>query len=424
MDQDRQITLEDIARGIDKGLATADSQRGSALERLDTTRQAKDTSLRREHARLSSKYGSDHPRVQLIANKVAINQELRIQVAAETIRARTEMPIVDGNTWVLHGFVRDQFRQAAPNLTVALSDPSGSRLNGLGQACTGANGYFKVVSMDANAIGAGAAYVRVLSTSGGVLFADKTPLQPALGRLDYKEITLSGDAEVCVSPPEPPTSTAQAKDTWVVSGRVSDQKGKGLNQLFVSIYDADLFFDDRLGQVETDLNGYYTLSYRTQDFRDLIERKPDLYLKVLDQEETLYTSEGTIRFEAGRKETINIVIPVNKFSDTMPITYRTPSDTWIVKGTVTDLQGKPLVGYTVTIFDKDILRDDVLGVTKTNASGEYTLSYRTQDFRDAFETEPDLYLTVKQGDKTVYTSKQIWFEAGRVETIDVVVGKR
>lgn len=423
MAQDRQITLDDIAKGVDQGLTTADTQRGASLERLDMTRKAKDTSLQREHARLSVKYGADHPRVQAIANKVATNQEFRVQVATETIRAKTEIPVVDENSWVLHGFVRDQARQGVSNVTVALYDPNGGRLNGLGQACTVANGYFKIISKDANAIGASAAYVRVLSTGGPFLFADQSPLQPALGHADYKEITLSGGTAVCVSPPEPPTSsTSQPGDLWVVSGRVTNTKGEGLKDLLVSIYDRDFIFDDRLGQVGTDLNGFYTLSYRTQDFRDLIERKPDLYLKVLDQQgKILCTSEESVRFEAGRIETINVVIAEPSSGSTSPAT----PDVWIVNGRVTDVQGKPLAGYAVTLYDKDFFFDDRLGMTTTDDMGFYTLSYQTKNFRDLIESNPDIYVQVMDTEgEVVYTSKgEIRFEAGRVETIDAVVGR-
>jgi hypothetical protein len=420
MDQNRQISLDDIAKGVDQGLTTADTQRGAAFERLDVTRKAKDTSLRREQARLSIKYGADHPRVQAIANKVAINQEFRTQVATETVRAKTEIPIVDENTWVLHGFVRDQARQGVSNVNVALYDSNGSRLNGLGQACTVANGYFKVISKDANAIGASAAYVRVLSPGGAFLFADQSPLQPGLGHIDYKEITLSGGTAVCVSPPEPPTgSTSQPGDTWVVTGRVTDAKGEGLKDLIVSVYDRDFIFDDRLGQVGTDPNGYYTLSYRTEDFRDLIERKPDIYLKVVDQQQNpLYTSEDAVRFEAGHVETINVQIEAHSLQES--------NDTWVVNGRVTDSKGQPLSGYFVTVYDKDFIFDDRLGMTTTDDNGFYTLTYRMKDFRDLIESKPDLYVQVMDSEGgIVYTSKgKIRFEAGRVETIDVVVGKR
>ena len=77
-----------------------------------------------------------------------------------------------------------------------------------------------------------------------------------------------------------------------VRGRVTDAQSNGLARLTVSLYNKDLFFDHKLGQTETDDNGNYSLTYRTEDFRALIERKPDTYVKVLDQKEkTLYTSK-------------------------------------------------------------------------------------------------------------------------------------
>ena len=61
--------------------------------------------------------------------------------------------------------------------------------------------------------------------------------------------------------------------------------------------------------VQADEHGYYSFTYNTEDFRDLVERKPDLYLKVLDRDgRTLFTSEQKIRYEAGRVEVVNITI--------------------------------------------------------------------------------------------------------------------
>src|SRR5687768_940028 len=144
MAEERKISLDSIAEGIDTGLSTADSQRGAAFERLGATRKAKDTSLRREQARLSNKYGSNDLRVQLLSNKVVNNREFRVQVAAETIRTKVETPFVDGDTWVLHGFVRNQARQGVPSLTVAVYDPNGARLYNMGHACTEPTGYFRI----------------------------------------------------------------------------------------------------------------------------------------------------------------------------------------------------------------------------------------------------------------------------------------
>lgn len=69
----------------------------------------------------------------------------------------------------------------------------------------------------------------------------------------------------------------------MVRGRVADKNGQGLAGLTVSVYDKDPLFDDRLGTATTGAQGDFRISYRTEDFQDLIEANPDLYLKVMDR---------------------------------------------------------------------------------------------------------------------------------------------
>ncbi|MCP4401365.1 MAG: hypothetical protein GY801_29205 [bacterium] len=62
----------------------------------------------------------------------------------------------------------------------------------------------------------------------------------------------------------------------------------------------------------TNIRARYSIimfTYRAEDFRDLIEAKPDLYLKVLDKKgKELYTSGKPVRYEAERIEVFNIKI--------------------------------------------------------------------------------------------------------------------
>jgi|GEM_PF-1535563 len=98
-------------------------------------------------------------------------------------------------------------------------------------------------------------------------------------------------------------------DVWVARGRVVDEQNRGLGGLIVSLFDYDCVFDNRLGTTQTDANGEFILTYRTQDFRDLLEAKPDLYLKILDnQGNTLYSSKSAIRCGASRVEVFEIRI--------------------------------------------------------------------------------------------------------------------
>jgi hypothetical protein len=355
----KQVSSDDVLREFNKAMSGADQLRADGLDRLHALRTVKDASLRREEARLTRKLGANHPRVKEIRQRLKVNSVLMRDLALESKRARVEPPEVDNHTWCLHGFVRNKSHSGVPNLTVALFDQAGSRLDGLGHGCTDANGYFKIRSTNLSNVRA--AYVRVFSQQGSVLYADSSALQPRAGVIDYREIILSGEDVVCIPPPEPvePTPTpgtgtpgtgtpgtgtpgtgtpgtgtpgtgtpgtgtpgtgtpasgqTPAADqpppgTWVVKGRVTDQANKGVAGVFVSVYDKDLFFDDRLGQAMTDNNGNYSLTYQTDDFRDLIEKRPDLYLKVIDNKgNTVHTRKGRTWFEAGRVETIDIQI--------------------------------------------------------------------------------------------------------------------
>ncbi len=67
-------------------------------------------------------------------------------------------------------------------------------------------------------------------------------------------------------------------------GRVVDERGEGMGGLVVSLFDRDRIFEDRLGTTQTDENGEFSFTYRTEDFPDLFDAHPDLYLKILDAE--------------------------------------------------------------------------------------------------------------------------------------------
>jgi hypothetical protein len=320
MEKDRKISLDDLSSHIDKGIAGADVLRANELGRLQVVLRAKGANLRRERARLSAKLGATHARVTELASKIEINRGLLGDVATETERARTPVPDADAKTWVLHGYVRDPERNGVANLTVALYDERARWIEPLGYACTEENGYFRLESHTFGEV-TRPAFIRVLNQQRVHLYADAVPFTPAGGHVDYREIVLPGDGQACTPPGEsgnePPsqpggtggTGPVPDPNAWVVRGRVTDKAGKGLSGLTVSVYDKDFFFDDRLGQTETDANGSYLLTYRTKDFRDLIEKKPDIYVKVMDQNrKTLYTSKGAIRYEAGRVEVIDVEI--------------------------------------------------------------------------------------------------------------------
>lgn len=97
-----------------------------------------------------------------------------------------------------------------------------------------------------------------------------------------------------------------------VTGRVHVQEtGEGLGGLHVKAVDKDLFFDDVLGTAVTDKDGRFEITYEKKDFSELFEKAPDLYVIVRDPKSgrILYSSEDSVRCEAGAEVNIDIPIP-------------------------------------------------------------------------------------------------------------------
>ena len=308
--KETRLTVGEITQAFERGVAGADPLRAIGLAGLQRVRTAKINGMQREQARLSAKLGATHPRVVALSQRLEATRDLTRVLALEAERATTELPPRDPQTWVLHGRVLSQELTGIPCLTVALYDANGNWIEPLGYAATESNGYFRLTAGQEAWPVRRSTYLRILNTQAEQVYIDTTPLTPEAGQVTYREIRLASDAPVCAPPPvshrREPVPDA---DTWIVQGQITDDQGQGIGGLIVSLYDADLFFDDRLGQTETDAQGQYTFTYRTADFTDLFEGRPDIYLKVLDRNgNALYTSEATIRCGAGRVEIVNVTL--------------------------------------------------------------------------------------------------------------------
>ncbi len=103
---------------------------------------------------------------------------------------------------------------------------------------------------------------------------------------------------------------APVEGGFVVYGRVVDaESGGALAGVRVEVLDRDPLHDDLLGEVRTDALGFYRLEYRRRDFRDLFERRPETYIRVVDEAgETLFTSDRSFRHKAGKVAAIHAAV--------------------------------------------------------------------------------------------------------------------
>jgi hypothetical protein len=303
--EDQDVSLDELSGALDANLPELDLAHADALDDLQLLRETRAEGLRREHERLSLKLGEEHPRVTELAARIVDNEEFVRGLALATARARVETPRADKEAWVLYGFIRDREAQGVANVTVALYDEQGNWAQQLGYASTRADGSFRLRARNLANLSP-PLFVHVLDQQASHLFADDTPLAPEAGAALYHEVVI-GDAQVGTPPGPGRNDPVSEADLWIVRGRVTDAEGKGVGNLVVRLYDKDFIFKDRLGEAETDGGGNYRVTYHTEDFRDFIERKPDLYVDVLDRQgRKLYTSKHEVRCEAGRVETIDV----------------------------------------------------------------------------------------------------------------------
>jgi hypothetical protein len=214
----KSIAIEETARTFEGDIANADALRASALTGLQRLRAAKANHIQREQTRLAGELGEEHPDVVRLKAELAGDQRFVRELGAEIDRAKTEAPVVDKQSWALHGFVRNEDLEGQPKLTLALFDRGGSWVEVLGHSCTDSRGYFQLryersTESRTDAIAANVRsemFIHVSDQKQKVLYYDKRPVKVELGRVEYREIILKVADAPCVPPPTPESTGADS----------------------------------------------------------------------------------------------------------------------------------------------------------------------------------------------------------------------
>jgi hypothetical protein len=224
--QEAQVKTE-----LDQTLKAADPVRADSLLRLQRVRSARTKNQEREKLRLTEKLGGEHPRVMVLQAKIDTNYEVTRNLNLESVRARTEVPRVESDDWLVHGRVMSEQGQPVTGMKAALYDSSGCPIETCGSEITDKTGYFNLTIKNvgkstrtpaeikkkkvdeareanttvndnaddcedkATANKNREAFVYVLDRSDVILHRDKRPLAIAPGQVQYLEIVLD-DADV------------------------------------------------------------------------------------------------------------------------------------------------------------------------------------------------------------------------------------
>ncbi len=230
----------------------------------------------------------------------------------------------------------------------------------------------------------------------------------------------------------------EAKDA-LIHGRVADEHQRGLTGLTVEVEDERGKTVRFLGKADTDASGYFALRVDPATVARLSKVEGEGgYLTVRTRTGKLVHREpALVKLAEGDRVFVQVGL---KREDLRPVQKGkngvarkegdkgggTPaSEPWVVRGRVTDETGIGMKGLMVRLFDKDRRYDDKLGATLTDEEGDFTISYRIQDFREGPEPGADLYLSVMDAEgKELYSSeKAVRFDAGREEVFDITIRK-
>lgn len=103
----------------------------------------------------------------------------------------------------------------------------------------------------------------------------------------------------------------QSRDFTIKGVIVEEETGRPLPDLIVRAFDRDLIFDDIVGYSTTDDDGRFTIQFGREQFRDLWESRPDLYLRIYDRDgiRLIHETTDSIRWNASGYEVFRLRVP-------------------------------------------------------------------------------------------------------------------
>ena len=204
-----QLSEKEIIDKFNSGMATAEKLRTEELKFLQTLQTVKNRAQVKEHRRLRTKLGNDHPRVQRLAAAIRTNSGLAEDLAVQIDQSAIDPPPVTGKSWMVHGRVMDQKRQGLAGLSVGIFDGEGCWMRQAGHACTDKRGYFAITHTPEKPTDTPGQrkmryFLHVIGPDRRPLHKDPEPLELAVGRIEYREIFLDRDKAQCIAPQDGP----------------------------------------------------------------------------------------------------------------------------------------------------------------------------------------------------------------------------
>ncbi|HEY0601514.1 MAG TPA: hypothetical protein VGD58_01325 [Herpetosiphonaceae bacterium] len=216
-----------------------------------------------------------------------------------------------------------------------------------------------------------------------------------------------------------PQKVRAEQDETVVYGRVATSDLRSVAGVDVMLEDTGGRVQRAAGSATTDAHGRYSLRIVPAVAAKLAGKEYILTVRN-SRGEVIYRAASTLKLEQNQTLQVDVDLgprtPVRRPSaqprrpppedpeepgePLQPIRPVRPVEPVVFKvsGQVLSGERKPVSGVLVRIYDKDRQYHDLLGAALTNRKGEFSASFRLQDFSEG-ESGPDLFFVVLNADE-------------------------